>query len=300
MSTTIVSTTDTPEQIQAALGPKADASVETPAIAEKPATTENVVEKTEASGALEKEESEVDDSTDESEGEEAPKKTSGFKKRIGKLSKQKAEAERLADYWRNEALKKPQTQADPVQTKAADNSNKPKSDEYTTHEEFVEALTDWKMAQRDAKAKQTEIKTRHEKQISTHQERVKEFVKAHDDFDDVISDVDDIPMSMTVQEVILAADNGPELMYELAKSRDEYKRICALPAIAAAREMGKFEAKLQSKSSSVESVEIKTKPKPISPINAKSAGNKNPEDMTFKEFEKWREQSLKKAQGFLK
>lgn len=113
-----------------------------------------------------------------------------------------------------------------------------------------------------------------------------------------MEDVDDIPMSLTVQEVILASDNGPELMYELAKNPEEYARICKLPAVQAARELGKFEARISSSQDTKKETKQLTKtkaPPPIKPVGSKASSvTKSPDDMDFQEFKRWREAQIRR------
>lgn len=263
----------------------------------------------------ESETSETDDDAgdDESEVEESlearPKKKSGTQRRIEKLVKQRTQAEQEREYWRQEALKHsapkneqvPETV--PPQTSPTD---KPVPDSFETHQEYIEALTDWKMEQRDKqreiKAAQDQAKTEYQKRVESHSERVKAFTKTHEDFDELMSEVDDVPLSITVQEVILASENGPDLMYELAKDRKEFERICKLPAIDAARALGRLEARIAKSSEEPKQV---TKPKttkappPPKPITASSASGKKSvydDDLSQAEYERIRaEQERRRA-----
>ena len=249
-------------------------------------------EKTEESETSENEETEVldtkegdDESDEESEdtkdGDQKPNKNRpGFKRRIQKLSKQLSAKEQEAEYWKQEALKRqssPEKETKAQTPNKEADSDKPKADNFDSHEEFVEALTDWKLEQKIKAQKETErverAKTEQQSQIQKHLDRVKSFADVHDDFHDLIEELDDVPMSMAVQEVILNSDNGPELMYELAKNRKEYERICSLPAIQAARELGKFESKIAKSSESTNEKPTTKAPPPISPLKAKSSSS---------------------------
>lgn len=303
MAVTIVSTTDTEKDIQAAVAsttaaPKVDETT-------KPDVTEKVTEKVEASGASETtDESTASESSEESDGQK-PKKKNGFKKRIEKLNARVAAKQGEADYWKNEALRnqKPEVQEKKPITASTDSTGRPKSDDFESHDSYIEALTDWKVDQKDkakdSRQKETDAKTQQQKQIEKYGQLAKEFSKAHPDFQEVVEDVTDIPMSLAVQALLLESDNGPELAYALAKDKDEYARICGLSPLAAARAIGRMEAKIVKEESSTasESTVNKTKaPKPISPVGSKSSSTeKSPDDMDFKEFERWREKNLRKA-----
>jgi hypothetical protein len=304
------STTDSPEAVQAALGDLAqDQGVEDTKSASAE-TADEIVEASDASEATDGEEKEEkseeqEDSDDESQAkdEDKPKKRGGFKKRIDKLSSKLSQKEQEVEYWRKEALRhqkseEPQAKSTPLETTATE--GKPKSEDFESHEAYVEALTDWKIDQRDkvreAKQKETQVKTEFQKQVDSHLKRVEAFASQHEDFHDLLEDVDDIPMSVTVQEVILSSENGPELMYELAKNRAELERICRLPAIAAARELGKFEAKLKSSEAPTEIKKTKA-PAPITTVSAKGSGSVKKSiydpNLSQREFEELREAQLK-------
>ena len=223
-----------------------------------------------------------EESSDEESLEARPKKKSGTQRRIEKLVKQRAKAEEEREYWRQEALKSQgKTQEPPKVEVKATTEGKPSADTFETHEDYILALAEWKADEKIKAAKdqerQEKLKAEQETRTTAFQGKVQEFKKAHDDFDDVITDVDDIPMSLAVSQAILDSEDGPALMYELAKKPEEYARICALPALAAARAIGRFEAGL-AKSSEEKKPEVKTKttkaPPPARPVSATSANGK--------------------------
>lgn len=298
---TIVST-DSEAEIQAALG-KAPAAKETKTEAKpalESAASEEPAETKDASETSKPEEKEAKNG-EETPPEQRPKKKNGFKKRIDKLNLRNSELQNEAEYWKAKATAKAEPE-NKVETKKADIAGKPKEDQFETHAEYVEALTDWKVDQKDAKraadSKQAEIKTAYDNQLKSYQERRKEFEKTHEDFKDVLSEVDDVRMSLTVQGAILESENGPELAYELAKNPEEFKRICALSPEQANRAIGRFEAKLKSQSSEELKTETKTTkaPLPIKPIGSKAGHVKTLSDeMPYEEWVKMRRDQLKGA-----
>lgn len=242
--------------------------------------SETLAQDDEETQSPETDESNEDDEVQAKDDSERPKKTNGFKKKIDKLIKRNADKDREIEMWKAQALKgqQPQaTQEKPIVKVEA--TGKPKQDDYASHEEWVEAIADWKLEAREKekelKARETQVKTEYQKQVSTFQEKVNEYKKSVDDFDDALSDVDDIPLGVGIQDGILSSDIGPEIMYELAKNRKELERINALSPLAAAREIGKIEARL-AKTESSETKEIKktTKaPAPITPVGSKGTAS---------------------------
>lgn len=289
MSVTGVSTTDAPEVVAEVLG---DLAKDAPKVEE---SKTSAPEESEAKNATDDSGETAEDSDPSENDGEKPKKKPGFKRRVEKLNKKLSKAESEAAYWREQALKHQRPEPEPTPVREPD--GKPSAEYFETHEAYMDALTDWKLekklAEKESVQRQREIKNEQGKIFDTHIKRVEEFKSQRPDFIEVIEEVEDVNIPPAVQELILNSDQGPALMYELAKAPDELARICSLSPLAAAREMGKLEAKLSQK----ESPQIKkTKaPPPIKPVGAKSSASiqKDPEQMSYQEFKRWREENLK-------
>lgn len=85
-----------------------------------------------------------------------------------------------------------------------------------------------------------------------------------------------------IQDALRASDNPADLAYWLGNNPEDAARINSLPDLQAAREIGRIEAGL-----SIPQPKKKTNaPPPIKPINQGAVDVvKNPEDMTFREYE---------------
>ena len=286
----------------------------------KPAPEESSEQNlSEASGATETEEVEANDAdhADESEAEkpsdqesDKPKKKGGFQKRIDKLNARISAIQQEADIWKQQALK---TQAAPDATQSKvdlapkTNDGKPDPSRFDSHAEYVEALTDWKTEQkfkeREAKQEQSKLQAAHSEKLKSHQERVKAFSEKTKDFQEAISEVDDVRLSPVVSDILITSENGPELMYELAKNRDEYERINKMTPIMAARELGKIEARISSKSSAqkVESKKITNAPKPLDPVGASGKGSNHKSifdsSLSQAEYEEIRREQMKRRRA---
>jgi hypothetical protein len=205
-----------------------------------------------------------------------------------------------------EALKqgKPQEQAkdEPAGNDENFGLKKPNLDDFEDYNDYTEALTDYKVdlklakaeAQRAREAEQSAIKEK----VTTFQSRVKEFATKVEDFQEVISDVDHIVPSPILQRALIESDNGPELMYALAKDPKEYKRINELSQSGVDRSLGKLEAKLEMSKTSTEPVKKKVKkktkaPKPLGKVGTKGKGVAksiyDADKMSQREFERLRE-----------
>lgn len=250
-------------------------------VAEKPETSKTLA----ASDTANTEDTSVNEdadtdsqNTDENEPTDKLKRKSGRQREKEKLARLESEV----SFLREQAMKAtqaPVTEKSEKPQAAKTLDAKPVVDDFDSHADFVEALTDWKVEQKDKareqKQKEAQVKTEFETKSQKLADGIKEFSKEHTDFDDVMEDVADINTPFTLSQCVLDSDNGPALMYALAQDPKEYARICALPAIALAREIGKIEARLSNSSDEkIETPETKiTKaPKPITPIGAGAGG----------------------------
>lgn len=310
MSISVGSTTDSKEAVMAAMG---DLASQKPVENKKEVSTQNAeskpdetkdesvkdeteLEEKEAPENEEKENEaeELEESEDETKDESKPKKKGGFQKKLEKAEKLRASLEQEKEYWRNEALRTKTTETKVEETKP-DLSKRPKADDFKSHDEYVEALTDWKLESKllakEQKQKEDAVKSEVQTKISKHQERVTKFSDDHEDWDDVIEVVAKQPLSITVQEAIINSELGPDLMYELAKDPKELKRICGLTPIQAAMALGKIEARL-TKSDSPKETKLTTKaPAPVTPVRTRSGSatkSIHDENLTFREYENLR------------
>lgn len=290
MTIKVESTTVSPEQVLAeSKAPVTEKTV--------PAAAKEVAENVEASGASENESEEdqeqssadaegeeenEEEQSDEGKSQDQPKKRkSGFKKRIDKLSQRLSEkdkrisvVEQEKEYWRQEALKgqKPQ-ETKPAPKKELLEDGKPKSEDYESHDAWSEAVVDWKLDQKEIKQKQAQAKNAYESKLQDFQTKLKTLGEETEDFDDLIAGLNDVEVPVAFQQAILDSDNSPLLYLELAKNKEELKRICKLPWSSAIRELGKFEAGIKSLQTSEKKSENKTTkaPAPINPVGGKGA-----------------------------
>lgn len=304
MAVTIESTTDSEEAVTAALGGLAkESEVEKSAPAEKADETTEESEASEESHDEEADSEESEESQDESDEDETkegkkPKKN-GFKKRIDKLNRRVSEKEQEAEYWRQEALKAKGQKAEPVEEpKKPATEGKPKAQDFDSDEEYIDALTDWKIEQREkaqeSKQREEQVKTSYQRQVEAHQQRINEFKKSAPDFDEAyqefIEDHPNVSVSPALEQSIYESENGPAIVYELFKNPKEFERINSMGALAIAREVGKIEARLaKSESAQIQNKQTKAPP-PLKPVGSKSSKViKSPDDMNYQEYKKWRE-----------
>jgi hypothetical protein len=340
MSIKVDSTTDTPEQVTAAMaGEKgSEESVEskedneeTEATAEEESddgetseeeeseaesdeeTEDEESESEESDEESEEEESEESDDDDEESDEDAGKKQSKKRKRPSRtkrLADKLSHAEREAEYWKNKALQGKGDSEEESEKSAKTASDKPNPDDFESHDDYIEALTDWKVEKKleakNQKDEETNFVEKQKAKVKKLNERIADFEKTHEDFLDVIEGVGDIPISPTVQQFILDSEHGPAMMYELANDPDYYEELCHMAPLKAAAELGKIEDRvLKSSKESSGKKETKTRttkaPKPPTPVTSKKtgAGKKSiyDENLSQKEYEALRAEQEKGARA---
>jgi len=266
--------------------PEAHAAAGDPVV-DSDTTEAEAKEKVDESEKEESDEEDADEADAADDGDESdkdkPKKKSGAQRRRERAERAQAEITRAradAEHWRSLALKgageprpeKPEPKAE------AEPTGKPKSGDFETLEEYLEARDQWNRSEwareSKAEARQSELKGEQDKQLEAHLEREKAFIAKTDDYEDVVKELlDSKPAtSATFEQLLVTSEHGPAILYELAKNRAELDRIQKLPPLAAALAMGRLEAKLSGHPESKPKPEPKKQtsaPQPINPVGSK-------------------------------
>ncbi len=118
-----------------------------------------------------------------------------------------------------------------------------------------------------------------QKRESEWQERVRNFSSSIDDFEEVMEEAEDVEVSPALQEAIFDSSVGPQVLYELAKNPEEANRISKLSPIAAIREIGRIEGKLQASLKETPKKSTTTKaPRPLSNVRGSGKVSKDLND----------------------
>lgn len=174
-------------------------------------------------------------------------KNKGVGKRIDELTREKYDAQRERDYWREQAIR---NQRQPEQRQEQASQEDEASDEPTMEQHgwdiaaYTKALYDWHK-QRDAKTAQKAKDAESEQErAKRYQDSVNQFAEQHPDFYDVFHG--GLPVSVLMAEAITEADNPAAIAYYLGQNPDEAARIAALSPSGVSRAIGRIEAKLES------------------------------------------------------
>lgn len=213
----------------------------------------------------------------EDKEEKLPK---GLKKRFSELTGQIREltAQLAAKPAAGEV--KPGTAPLPV-VKAAE-PGKPVAANYDTYEEYVEALTDWKLEQRDVLKAAVDAKASQQQVVKTQVEAAR---ARHDDYDQVVND--QVPISPAMAEVLVASEHGAEVAYYLGSNPDEAAAIAKLSPARAGAELAKIEASLDLKTSTETKPKTATSKAPTPPKTLTGSGGNGDAEPDPSNFQKW-------------
>lgn len=321
MSIKIESTTDTAEEVTAALGkaePKTDeteqqvANVEASGGEEEPA-----VEAEETAASSEESEQNDENNASESETEENPEgeetgkpkkpKKGGFQRRIAKLQAKNTALEDELEHWKSKALEagKNKNTGDDFEEESTE-SSKPDPDDFEDASDYIEALVDWKaeqkLAARDEKAKAESKQAKEAEYIDglkeAYQSKFAEYVKENPDVLEDLENVEEVKLSPAMELAILESEKGVELTAELARDPELLETIVGMKShTAQVRALGRIEARLLKDESPTGKAEVKPKKtqagKPLRPVKAGGGSVvKDPEKMPYREWKKWREEQL--------
>lgn len=214
---------------------------------------------------------------EESKPETKPESRTFTQDELDKIvAKEKARVERrLAKEIRREveeALKAQTPQAPQTPEAAA----KPKPDQFSTTEEYVEALAAFKAEEifrtktqeSESQRREAELRQRHQSVVTSYQERVEQAMEKYPDFEDVAYSPD-VPITNAMAATIQESEMGPEIAYYLGKNPQEAAKIAKLSPFLQAKELGKLEAKIAS---APPPAKPSNAPPPLNPIKNASAG----------------------------
>ena len=136
------------------------------------------------------------------------------------------------------------------------------------------------MRKQDAEAKEAQER---QKVIDQWANKVQAAKTSLPDFDDIVAS-SDVVVNDDIRDAILESDVGPQILYHLAENEDVAKKIAGLSAKQALREIGKLEARFETKETKSEPPPITRSkaPQPIQPLRGS-----NPADVPLSTNGEW-------------
>lgn len=175
--------------------------------------------------------------------------------------------------------------------------------DFQTPEEYTEALAERKAQQIIA---QRETSQQLAQTAEAYAEREEQAIEKYEDFEKVAYNPK-LEVTDVMAQAIRAAENGPEILYQLGLDPKEAARIAKLPVFLQVKEIGRLEGKYAVAPPVVK--KTTATPPPIRPINAASARTtggptfdttdpRSIESMTTSQWiEAERQRQIRKAQG---
>jgi hypothetical protein len=187
----------------------------------------------------------------------APRKGRDVQDRINELTRQRKEAEAIAEDLYNDKILAERKLSDLLQERDAakttpvaatpENLAKPDPKDFTDIGDFTTALLDYSAKVMEVKIAAAEQLGRARAQLELQNvamaERVERARAEIEDFQEVIEAANGREVPSHIQEVILESDVGPWIAYHLAKNPAEEQRLFKLSATRAVMELGLLAAR---------------------------------------------------------
>ena len=209
-----------------------------------------------------------------------------------RVAKESRKAARMAEMEAENRYLKQQMEA-AQQKQAQPPQGEPKPEEFQDYEGYTRALARYEAAQEFAKLQQSHAsQAQQQRQQQQAQEfttrldaKLSEGAEKFDDFDEVVRDPA-APISQVMYAIAAESEVGADLLYYLATHRDEAQKLFSLPPAAQARAVVKLEDKVTAPPKTTKA------PPPITPTGQKAKVEKDPGDMSDKEFADWRRRQI--------
>lgn len=205
------------------------------------------------------------------------------------IQKEKAKAEAKAERRALKAYRETLERfAPPQQPQVTQESDRPARANYTSDEDWVEAVTDWKLEKREQESKQKQ-QAQQQQSVASKTESIYAEAQKIPGFDREA--FDELPLTPAIASALIESDVSAKLMAHLAANPDDVERIAKLSPARQAAEIGKLEISIAS------APKVSKAPPPITPIGgAKGSVSKDPSEMTDAEFAKWRKAQIAQRQ----
>lgn len=162
----------------------------------------------------------------------------------------------------------------------------PKPEQFQSYEDYVVAKAEWKVEQKFRTAQAAQIRAAQQAQqaevLGTFNGRLENGRSTYADFDEVVFNPA-VDISTAMVEALVDCEHGADVAYWLGKNPKEASRIAGLSRAAQAREIGKIEAKLSSRS-----VRTTNAPPPVRTVTGGGSARRDPASMSMDEYRRWR------------
>lgn len=229
-------------------------------------------------------EPEADQGSDSASSDTESKGSNRFQKRIDRLTKRAAEAERTAA---EERQKREELERKLVGDKPTDESE-PDPADFDNYSEYLDALAKFNdnegKQDNTKKAPESEQKEQADPEFTEALEEVQaafaDSASKYADFNEVVT-APDVPITPEMVKALAETEDPAGLAYYLGKNKEEAARIAGLKPLAIAREFGLIESKLSRQPRK----SVTQAPDPITPVTGSDGSEPALEDLSFSEYE---------------
>ena len=202
------------------------------------------------------------------ESAEEKRGQSRFDRKIGRLHRERAEAQARAEFFEKQwneakAAQKPTAPADGAPTLAQFDYDPEKYADAKAKFETERARRDDTEKQRSESARQE-----HKRLVEGWADKAEKGEEKHEDFNEKVGDLSK-HINVPAVAAIMEAENADDVAYFLAENPKEFERIAQLPARSQVREIGKLEAKLLA--TPPQPKKPSAAPAPVKPLTGTSA-----------------------------
>jgi hypothetical protein len=176
---------------------------------------------------------------------------------------------------------------------------RPSRADYANDEDYVDALTEFKVQQKLAPmAEQMQKRVEQTRIANEWQGKLVQAKSDYPDFESALEEAQDIPIQPHVSEALMDSALGADIAYYLAKNPEEAYRINGMSPTQAIREIGRIESYVEfdkKEKSKAPKAKVSAAPAPIKPPRSSGGGStKSLEDMSPAEYIAYRNKQGKR------
>jgi hypothetical protein len=226
--------------------------------------------------------------------------TRGVQKRMDALARRVYEQQEELDALREAAARKdqktdaaagPRPKPTPKDMLADGTSMK-----YSTYEEYIEDLADWKAEQRLAQNRQAEVAQAEQERtqaiFDTYHSAVRAAKVKYEDFEEVVGQRLQIPQAAQLA-IIEAGQHGPDIAYYLGQHPDLCAELCQLSPARVMARIGQIEgevAGIRNQTSEARRTPVTRAPAPITPVGGSSSKSAVPiGELSYRDYKRIRD-----------
>jgi len=232
----------------------------------------------------------------EAKEEEKAKPKGGFQRKIDRQHKEIKE--------RDERIAALEAQLAGKEVPRETSDDEPKETDFAEYKDYVKAVTRWELRQEMKRAEEEETETsqqEHAKEtFEKYNERLAQAEAKYDDWDEMVEVASGITIPQSAQVCIIEAENGPDVVYYLAKNPEMAKKLAEMSDARQAVEIGRISAKLEGSEVKEEATKKpkSNAPPPIDPVGGHARSEVNVDNESIEDYIVRKNKEAREARRF--